>query len=104
DPFSVESLLGSDVTGARWAGAAASALWSGVTCQERATISLRKSRTAATTAAIESATTYLVPSVSVTTVSGVASMRSIRSELSTNGFPDKRVNVIIERTILVLGF
>src|SRR5690348_3113316 len=48
-----------------------------------------------------SATTYFLPSIRVTTESGVASMRSIRSEFSTNTDPESRVSVIMERTFLV---
>ena len=48
-------------------------------------------------------TTYFLPSTRVTTVSGVASMRSMRSALRANTEPERRVRVIMGRTVLVLG-
>src|SRR5690349_25151172 len=42
-----------------------------------------------------SATTYFLPSIRVTTESGVSSMRSIRSEFRTNTEPESRVSVIM---------
>src|SRR2546430_5251030 len=70
---------------------------------DNATIAAFDSRTRATTSSTLSCTMYSAPSTSVMTVSGVASMRSIRSGLSAKAGPLRRVTVIIDRSLPVRG-
>ena len=60
-----------------------------------ASTSPRWRRTDVRTSSRDSRTTYFLPSTSVTTVSGVASTRSIRSQLRANFVPESRVSVIM---------
>ena len=66
---------------------------------ERAMIAAFDSRTRATSSSTCSRTTYFAPSTSVITVSGVDSMRSMRSGFSANAGPLRRVTVIIDPSL-----
>src|ERR1700712_2802244 len=63
----------------------------------------RYSRISTSTSSTDSLTTYLVPSMRKATVSGCASTRSMRSGLSANRSPFRRVTLITGRSSCSMG-